>query len=86
MFYKAQNEGTIGTYFYIYRQREDTKSKKVIYFSYSINLDQNTLYVNDPWPEHLLNQKHIKQRGNEYKFLKLLFETNIEKVVEGNYD
>lgn len=86
MFYLAKNENSLGSYLYVYHQRKDTKFKTNIYFSYTINLDQNILYLNDPWPEHILNQNHVKKDGDEHQFLKLLFETNIKKVVEEKYD
>jgi hypothetical protein len=83
MFYFAQNRDTKGAWIYI--NRKDIRFGKDVYYGYTIDLDQNVLYFDDLWPEHLLNQPHIKEKGDERSFVKLLFETKIEAVKTEEY-
>jgi len=40
----------------------------------TLNLQNNTVYTRDAWPDHILHQNFIHQLGDAHEFIKTLFE------------
>jgi len=68
-FYASDYESDHYSLLYIY-----DRNKIGQWIACTLNLQNNTVYTRDAWPDHILHQNFIYQQGDAHEFIKTLFE------------
>lgn len=78
MFYAKNQMAEIGSWIYIYKTEVFNGIQTPM--AITINGDHGVLYINDPWPEHIINQRHIKEYYDYREFIRVIFEFHIDQI------